>query len=362
MNTIAEYSTTQAALAELQARWAVVPDTNTKIGYDLVKSGIKELSGYRSKLEGMRKELKAPHIERGKLLDSEAKRITAELVAIETPLKEAKQATDEREQREKEARIARLQAKVNELLGYPRLAHGKTSAEVAILIDRLGEIDTSHDYYDLTKEAMDAQQAALNELSTIYQQRLEQEAEAQRMAEQKARLAAEQKAMDEQREAMRQQQEEMERHLAEQRAEIARNQAAMAEQRAIADQQARDEAIAQQQQQAAEKAEQQRIEREAATLRDQENTRLSIQESTAEPKAPLFTPPSSRIPLVTPAPQTHFVGKECSTLASGSNDRIELCMLFGDEEISAMAFDEQGNEYALEVTVSRVRIINTQAA
>lgn len=238
---ITEYSKTDAALAELKSRWAIVPDANTAGGYELVKEGIRELTGYRTSLETLRKDLKAPIIERGKLLDSEAKRITASLKALEAPLRSAKKAVDEREAREKEERIQRLQAKVDILKDWPQRAFGKSSEQIREIIDRLGEIDTAHDYYDLTKEAMDAQAASLVRLDQLLDQQVEKEAqearqaeERKRMAEEQARLNAERAEMiakqeailrqqEEQAAALREQQrqaEEVERKLAAKRAEL----------------------------------------------------------------------------------------------------------------------------------------------
>ncbi|MEH6812925.1 MAG: hypothetical protein V7677_10395 [Motiliproteus sp.] len=390
MNTIAEYSTTQAALSELRVRWANVPDTDTKAGYETVKAGIKEISGYRSKLETMRKELKAPLLVRGKLLDSEAKSITAELLAIEAPLKDAKLATDEREKREKEERIARLQVKVNELIDYPRRAQGATSAEIAVLIDRLGEIDTSHDYYDLTKEAMDAQATSLDSLAAMFQQQVATEAENQRMAEERERQEAEQVRLDAERqtmiaqqEAQRLQQEAMQQQLDAQRAEMERNQATLDEQKAEAEhlenariEEERNAAEAEQARQQAERTElaasQVEFDHRAALAETTMN--LGVEELPGShdlaptefeaPAAPRFVVPAQRrerVLTVTP-PQVFFVGRECKTILSTRADRSLLEPFFGDEVVHEMAYDESGTEYALELVVQRVRILNTQAA
>ena len=401
MQTIAEYSSTQAALSELKARWAKIPNTDTKAGYALVKTGIKELSGYRTKLEAMRKELKAPILERGKLLDSEAKRITAELLAIETPLKDAKQVTDEREKREKEERIARLQVRVNELINYPRQAQGATSAQISVLIDRLGEIDTSHDYYDLTTEAMDAQAASLDALSALYQEQVAKEAEAKRMAaerarqaEEQARLDAERQAMIAQQEALRKQQEAMEQQMAAQRAEMERNQAELEQQREqVRIEEERRARVLAEQEQAMLVAKQAEAERERLAAERIEIDQLEQQHQAeqAEQAAanaeierqqqaemlaatgiklipdeehardlPRFVAPTQRKAIEPPL--VNFIGRECKTVLTTRLDRTQLEHFFGDEVIHDMAYDEAGNEYALELVVHRVRIINIQAA
>ena len=217
MNQIQEYSQTDAALAVLREKYASFPSVEDKEGYAIVKAGIKEVDGYRTSLEKTRKEIKAPALERCKLIDAEAKRITAELVKIAEPMKEAKKEIDEREKRLKEERIARLQVKVNELVHFPAQAVGKSPAEISNLIDRLGEIDTSHDFYDLTSEAVAAQAASMSALAEMLTQAITQDQEAVRRAEENARLEAQRIEMERERAEFRRQQEVFEAQQAEMR-------------------------------------------------------------------------------------------------------------------------------------------------
>ena len=215
MNQIQEYSQTDAALATLREKYTTFPSVETKEGYAEVKAGIKEVDGYRTSLEKTRKEIKAPALERCKLIDAEAKRITTELVEIAEPMKAAKKEIDEREKRLKEERIARLQVKVNELVHFPAQAVGKSPAQISELIDRLGEIDTSHDFYDLTSEAVAAQSASMSALAEMLTQAIAQEQEAARRAEENARLEAQRIEMEREREEFRKQQEAFEAQQAE---------------------------------------------------------------------------------------------------------------------------------------------------
>lgn len=162
---VAEYNATNAALAKLREKYATLPDANTADGYEFIKAGIKELTTLRTSLEAARKREKAPYIEAGQIIDAEAKRITAALVTLEDPMKAAKKEVDDRVERERQERIARLLSKVDAIKGMPAQVRGKTSDEIAAMIDRCGEIDTAHDFYDLTKEAQAAQQTAMDELT-----------------------------------------------------------------------------------------------------------------------------------------------------------------------------------------------------
>lgn len=197
---IAVFNKTDAALAALREKYLVIPDANTDEGYAFVKDGLKELTGLRTGLESVRKEVKAPYLQAGKIIDAEAQRITAALVALEDPMKAAKKEVDDRKERERLERIARLQSKVDAIKAMPGQVRGKSSAEITNMIDRVGEIDAMHDFYDLTKEAVAARQTALDDLTQMLNERLEFEAteearqKAERESNQKAQELADQQA------------------------------------------------------------------------------------------------------------------------------------------------------------------------
>ncbi len=221
---VAEYTQTDAALAMLRVKYAVVPDVNTDEGYALVKSGIKELTTLRTSLEDARKRVKDPYLQAGKIIDAEAKRITAELVKLEDPMKAAKKEVDDRLERIRQERIARLQVKVDAIKAMPGQVRGKPSQEIADMIDRVGEIDAMHDYYDLTKEAVAARQVALDELAQMLSDRMAFEAaeeERQRVEAQNAELrrkqAEQQAELQRQQEELRRQQQEIQRQQEEMR-------------------------------------------------------------------------------------------------------------------------------------------------
>ncbi|WP_431484170.1 hypothetical protein [Pseudomonas solani] len=206
---VAEYSATAAALAALREKYFVLPDANTDEGYNFIKSGIKELTGLRTKLEDARKREKAPYLQAGQIIDTEAKRITAELVQLEDPMKAAKKEVDDRVERERQERVARLQVKVDAIKAMPGAVRGKSSAEISEMIDRCGEIDTTHDYFDLTKEATAAQQVALDELTQMLTDRLAFEASEKQRKELEAQQAELQRKMDEQRAELERQRQEL---------------------------------------------------------------------------------------------------------------------------------------------------------
>ena len=86
---IAEYSVTTAALAELRQRFGNVAfDLTTTKGDKEARAARLELVRLRTSLEAKRKELKAPALERSRLIDAEAKRITAAIDELEAPIDE----------------------------------------------------------------------------------------------------------------------------------------------------------------------------------------------------------------------------------------------------------------------------------
>lgn len=197
------FTKTDAALAELQERFAVVPDCSTKEGYEFVKAGIKELTSLRTTLEAKRKEIKAPYLDAGKLVDTEAKRISSIIVDLEGPMKEAKKEQDEIEKRKKEERIARLQKKVDAIyLFVDQAKQAENSTAMIAIIEQVDALNVDDDYYDLTKEAQDAKQAVQDQIGELYTERLNTE----RM--ERERKAAEAKAAQ-----ARQEQEAMERKI-----------------------------------------------------------------------------------------------------------------------------------------------------
>lgn len=103
---ITEYSPIEAGLADLRQRYAGVAwDLRTVAGNDAARKARNELVSLRTSLEDKRKALKAPVLAQAKLIDDEAKRITGELLAIETPIDEQIKADEARREAERQAKI-----------------------------------------------------------------------------------------------------------------------------------------------------------------------------------------------------------------------------------------------------------------
>lgn len=132
---ITEYSATQAALATLAHNYkSVVYQVATMDGMRSAKAARSDIKGYRVDLEKMRKEIKEPALRRCQLIDDEARRITAELVALENPI-DAQIKTEE--QRVEELRGAAIRA---EQASLEAEAKAKREAEEKELAEARAEI------------------------------------------------------------------------------------------------------------------------------------------------------------------------------------------------------------------------------
>lgn len=107
---ITEYNQTAAALTELRSRYVRQYDVSTTAGMAEAKAARATVRGYRVALEKTRVEIKAPALERTRLIDAEAKRITAELLAIEEPIDAAIKAEERRIIESVREEMARLRA------------------------------------------------------------------------------------------------------------------------------------------------------------------------------------------------------------------------------------------------------------
>ena len=225
---IAEYSPTAAALADLRQRYAnVVWDVTTTKGDKEARAARRELVSLRTSLEEKRKELKAPALERSRLIDDEAKSIKAAILELEDPIDQLITAEEQRRERERaerrateEARVDGIQRKIAAFGSYAIRPMGEPSAAIEELIRELvGKEPDEATYQEFHGRAAAAHSAALAGLR-----------QAARLAEERARLEAERLA-EEQRRAEQAQKEAAERAERERQEAEARRHREEAEQR-----------------------------------------------------------------------------------------------------------------------------------
>lgn len=195
---IQEYSQTEAALADLRSRYdGVVFEVATTKGMDAAKKARAEVRGYRTSLEALRKELKAPALERCRLIDEEAKRITAELLSLENPIDKVIKAEEERKEAEKaekerieRERVADIRSRIAAFAEFVFEAVGKSSTHIKDEIDFLQRTEpTLDDFAEFTGEALQARNDAIQKLEAMLGAAKMQELEAARLEEERKALA-----------------------------------------------------------------------------------------------------------------------------------------------------------------------------
>lgn len=311
--TIVEYNATEAALSGLKAKLQGVKyDVATTAGMDTARKDRRELVTLRVDLEKKRKEIKAPALERCRQIDSEAARITAELLLLEKPIDEQIKAEEARKEeiaaekrRIEEQRVAAIRERIQKLNNLPLLAAGMNSADLELFIAKVRAQQIGADFAEFEGEAeqakcevlikledaLKATSAAEEEAARVKQEqeeeakrlealRIEQEKEA---AAERERIAAERAELEKLREAERKRQEEAERLAAEKEAEIA------AEREQIRKEQeelARKEREIREKEEA-ERAERDRVAREKAEKKAEEKRQAELKKAQQEHEAKL---------------------------------------------------------------------------
>jgi colicin import membrane protein len=218
---IAEYSETEAGLADLRQKFkGVVFDVATRTGMvDAIKARA-ELRTTRVALEKKRVELKAPALERSRLIDAEAKRITAEILALEDPIDAAIKAEEGRKERERQEREAAeaarkqaIQQRIEAISNTPGGYVGKESGAVAAaLADMRSLVIDEATYAEFAVSAGEAKGRAIAALEQLY-------AGAVALEQQRAEIAREQAAARDRAQREQQEREARERQEAAEKAE-----------------------------------------------------------------------------------------------------------------------------------------------
>ena len=189
-NTVAEYSAVEAGLADLRTRLANVKfDMTTTEGGKLARAGRLELVRLRGQIEVRRVEVKAPVLERGKLVDAEAARITTAILALEKPIDEQIKADERRRIAEaaEKARVAQAhkveyQGRINAIARTPLTLIGATAATIGAHIEAMMQTKIGEDYGVLIDEGMAARTTALHAMDAMLIQADRNEATAAALA------------------------------------------------------------------------------------------------------------------------------------------------------------------------------------
>lgn len=191
MTGLVVYDEFRGQLAELkQHNASLVFDYASPKGAKEAKSHIYKLRQTNAALERARKEAKADYLEKGRLVDSEAKAIAAELdkmIAVhETPLREIEERESARIKRYEDG-IATMKLAI---LGLPSM----TAADLAHLVDGLSVAATEEAWEEYQAAAEQARLEVLGAATLALEQRFKYEAEQAELA--KLRAESERRAKE----------------------------------------------------------------------------------------------------------------------------------------------------------------------
>lgn len=173
---VAIYSATEAEIKRRIEQYAkVVPDCSTKEGIAFAKEARAAFREPRLLVEDLRAEKKKPYLEIGRLIDTEAKRITALVAPHEKTWDDAIKADEtkkENERREKAfaeiRRVDAIKSKINAMERAPLAAMDMSPADIRIEMSRIGALVIDELYAEFEEEAKLKRSAALAQLAQVY--------------------------------------------------------------------------------------------------------------------------------------------------------------------------------------------------
>lgn len=206
---IQEYTQTAAAIAMLRQKYGNVAfDVATTKGMDAARQARAEVKGYRVALEKLRVELKAPALERTRLIDAEAKRITAELLAIEEPIDQQIKVEEQRKEEEKAAkaraeaaRLAAIAARVSAIRNRVAEVANKPAEVIRAAMEQAQTLEVAPEaFQEFMPDAIAALDETRQALQTALNARMDYELEQARIKEvqeaEAARLQAEREELE----------------------------------------------------------------------------------------------------------------------------------------------------------------------
>ena len=201
---IGEYNAVTAGLADLKRKYGnVVVDVSSPSALAFAKTARHEIREPRHACEKIRKALKAPALLRAKLIDSEAARITAELLAIEAPWDEAIKAEEARkevakaalEQAERE-QSEKIQARIDALGLNVGLVNASPDV-ILIELSRISQTEVSLEIFgSRAGEAAQIKAATQDQLDQLFRAAEVRKLQQAALDLQQAQLAAAQKKLD----------------------------------------------------------------------------------------------------------------------------------------------------------------------
>lgn len=187
--SIAEYSPTESALAELAGRYkGVLYEVSKPEGMKAARAARAEIKALRVALEKTRVEIKAPALKRVQEVDSEARRITAVLSSLEDPIDAQIAKEEDRKVAEKMAAVRAEQERLAaEERARKEAEESKMAAERAEIARRQAELDVAD---AARRQAEEESRRKIEEQERAARLKIEEEERAARAVREAADLEA----------------------------------------------------------------------------------------------------------------------------------------------------------------------------
>ena len=182
LKTVTAYDDFRAKIAEVKDTCNFLPDVSTDDGYAKSKRVSLDVGKILTSVEKTRKELKAESLERGRMIDSEAKLIVKELEEFQLPHKEAYKELDNLKKEREANRKAELDERVRVIRELPEAMADSDSEGVKMALESL-QVEECLDFYEFTQEALKARNASRNALAKMFADKLQAEKDAKELAE-----------------------------------------------------------------------------------------------------------------------------------------------------------------------------------
>lgn len=202
LTTVPEYAQTALVLNDLKQRFAgrVFESLETDAQRKAARKDIAEVRDYRTGLEAERKRIKAPALERCRLIDAEAARLTTELRALEDPMKaqlDAKEAEIEADKiRKANAEAERVKGHMDAIQcmrDFPLSLQGKPSSVIESRIEDFTSVfvfsGCEEKFEEFQAQALDAYNAAYASAKELLQRQRDHEAEQEQIKRDREELA-----------------------------------------------------------------------------------------------------------------------------------------------------------------------------
>ena len=176
---VPEYTPFETQLTEFKEKYdSIIVDVSTTKGMEAAKASRKELRDAYLNLKDLKTKIKAPVLERGRLIDSEYSHIDAEIKELfakfDKPIKEKeaeKKAAKEKKEREQREALLALQNEISSIQNKPSALIGFSSEAIESELQQLRTLDIDSEKFGyLAVDAITAKQTAIGQLETMVQQ------------------------------------------------------------------------------------------------------------------------------------------------------------------------------------------------